>query len=175
MSSQKNFFELVSWFKYYLPFTSYVAPFHGAPTAAAKQLLRLGRVSASDTVFDLGCGDGRLLIAASQSTKAKCIGYELDAGLVQEAIGNICSAGFEELIEIRHQDAQQALVEHATVILMYLSHDGNLKLYHALKSRMRPGTRLLTLAFPIAALEPAVTAQAAGLDLYVYEVTLPLR
>ena len=173
MSSQKTLFELYSWFKYYLPFSSYVAPFHGAPAAAARQLLRLGRVSARDTVFDLGCGDGRLLIAASQSTQAKCIGYELDDGLAQEARKNVCAAGLDKRIEIRQLDAHRAQVQDASVIFMYLSHDGNLKLYHALKSRMQPGTRLLTLAFPVAVLEPSLKAQAGGLDLYVYELLGP--
>ena len=51
----------------------------------------------------------------------------------------------------------------------YLSNDGNLMLYNALKSRLMPGTRLLTLAFPIATLQPKQTSQAGGLDLFVYE------
>ena len=169
MSSHRTLFELISWFRYYLPTSSYVAPFHGAPLTAARQLLKLGRVSADDTVFDLGCGDGRLLISASRSTRAHCIGYELDTGLVQEAQANICKADLEDSIEIRQSDARHAAVESATVILMYLSHDGNLKLYNALKSRIQPGTKILTLAFPVMSLQPILTSQVEGLDLFVYE------
>ncbi len=167
--SHRPLFELVSWLKYYLPTSSYVAPFHEAPSSAAYQLLRLGRVSSKDTVFDLGCGDGRLLINVFQRTRAKCVGYELDQGLVKEANANVSNAGLQKVIDICQMDARHAAVENATVILMYLSHDGNLKLYNALKARIQPGTRLLTLAFPVASLEPAVKSTAHGLDLYVYE------
>ena len=167
--SQKALFELASWLRYYLPTSSYVAPFHGAPIGAAKKLLRLGKVSPHDTLVDLGCGDGRLLIHVSQYTHAKCVGYELDPGLVQAAKSNVFKAGLQNVIDIHQMDARQAAVEEATVIFMYLSRDGNLKLYNAMKSKLQPGTRLLTLAFPLVSLKPAIVSTAEGLDLFIYE------
>lgn len=171
MTSSKVLFELASWLRYYSPLSSYVAPFHSAPIAAARQLLKLGQVCEGDTVYDLGCGDGRLLTAAAQHPfGARCVGYELHAGLVQEARSLVGTLDLTQKVEIRQADARSADVQHATVIFMYLSSDGNQMLFDALSSQLQARTRLLTLAFPMECLHSKLTASgyAHGLGLFVY-------
>ena len=171
MGSQRLLFELWSWGRYYLPLSSYVAPFHGAPYSAAKQLLRLGALRKDDSIFDLGCGDGRLLTLAAQAPfGARGVGYELDHDLACEARAQVSRLGLESRIEIREADARSASVQEASVVFMYLSHDGNKILFDAIKPRVQAGTRLLTLAFPLAGLRPKLTSQVRGLDLYVYQL-----
>ena len=171
MSSQKVLFELWSWARYYFPLSSYVAPFHGAPLSAARQLLKLGKVSQEDVIFDLGCGDGRLLtMAAQQPFGARGVGYELDRGLACEARTQIRKLGLDHRLEVREVDARAASIEQASVIFMYLSVDGNRSLHKAFRDRVKPGTRLLTLAFPVPGLQDKLSSQgqARGLGLFVY-------
>lgn len=164
-------FEIWSWARYFLPTSSYLAPFHKAPQAAARQLLKLGRLCEDDCFVDLGCGNGALLtLAAAPPFNARGVGYELHPDLVREARARIQQLGLDSRLEVRQGDARLAEVKSATALLMYLSHDGNRLLYDALKDRLRPGTRLLCLAFPVAGLQASLQDQVNGLDLYVYHV-----
>ena len=175
MAADKLLFELWSWARYYTPLSSFIAPFHAAPTAAARQLLRLGKVCQDDHLLDLGCGDGKLMLMAGQQPfGARCTGYELDRGLAARAKTSIATLGLQRRLEVREADARQAgqdgAVQSANVVFLYLSVDGNLALYKALERYMRPQTRLLSLAFPVTGLKPTLQGQAQGLDLYMYEL-----
>ena len=171
MSSQKLLFELRSWAKFYSPFGLYLAPFHRTSQEVQRRILRMASVTSNDTVFDLGCGTGELLITAAKAHQAhSCVGFELDAGLVQEARQKVLEAQVDAQVKILQQDARQADVSQASVVFMYLSDHGNAVLHAALRDQLVSGTRILSVGFPVKGLQPHVSQTCQGLDLFMYKV-----
>lgn len=164
--SKGAWFQLRSWGRFLLP-SRYIAPYHATPAPVVQKMLQLARVTAEDTVYDIGCGDARLLIAAAQRG-ARGVGFELQRGLVQEAEQAVQAAGVEKLVQVYEQDALVASVQEATVITLYLSVRGNTHVINSLKSKMQRGTRVVSFAFPIEGYKPAKTGRVHGIDIYLY-------
>ena len=121
------------------------APYVPSPPATADEMLRLGAVSATDIVYDLGSGDGRVVIAAAKKFGARGVGIELDARLVALGRSNAERAGVGDRVRFAQQDLFQTELGEATVIMLYLSPNLNLRLRPALL-RLRPGTRIVSHA-----------------------------
>ena len=121
------------------------APYVPSPPATADEMLRLGAVSATDIVYDLGSGDGRVVIAAAKKFGARGVGIELDARLVALSRSNAERAGVGDRVRFAQQDLFQTELGEATVIMLYLSPNLNLRLRPALL-RLRPGTRIVSHA-----------------------------
>ena len=121
------------------------APYVPSPPATVDEMLRMGAVSASDMVYDLGSGDGRVVIAAARKFGARGVGIELDAKLVALSRSNAERAGVGDRVRFVQQDLFQADLGEATVITLYLSPNLNLRLRPALL-RLRPGTRIVSHA-----------------------------
>lgn len=141
-------FELRSWARYLLP-TKYVAVYYPTPQAIIQRMLILAHVTESDTVYDLGCGDGRVLITAAQLYKARGLGVELDPELVAAALENVKENKVEHLVQIVRRDAHGLDVSKATVIALYLSDRGNKKLLASVQHTLRPSTRVVSFFFPV--------------------------
>ena len=88
-------------------------------------MLAIAAVKKGDVVYDLGSGDGRVVIAAAKKYGVKAVGFEIDPGLVKLAQENVRQQGVEKLVEIRQQDFMTADLSKATVVTLYLSYDGN--------------------------------------------------
>ncbi|MEW5302323.1 MAG: hypothetical protein WDW38_000346 [Sanguina aurantia] len=116
-------------------------------------MLRVASVGHGDVVFDLGCGDGKVLLAALRAGAKAAVGYELDPSLAAVAAGNIAAAGAGGAATVFTADARSADVSAATVVTMYLSETGNRQLLEALQPSLTPGTRLVTYCFPVPGLE----------------------
>ena len=114
-------------------------------------MFKLSSLTSTDTLLDLGCGDGRVLIAASKLHGCKGIGYELDSTLASEAVRKVKQEKLEHLVTIIHGDAMKAdeSIPQATVIAMYLSERGNKSLVQRYERSLSPGTRLCSFFFPI--------------------------
>jgi len=110
-------------------------------------MLALAGVKKGDVVYDLGSGDGRVMIAAAKSYGVKAVGFEVDPGLVKLARENVREQGVEKLVEIRQQDFLSADLSAATVVTLYLSYDGNLALRPKLMRELRPGARVVSYIF----------------------------
>ena len=164
--SKGALFQLKSWARFLLP-SRYIAPYHATPEPVVRRMLQLGSVTAADVVYDIGCGDGRLLIAAAK-LGARGVGFELHNGLVQEAREAVHRAGVSGLVKIVEQDAAQAAVQEATVVTLYLSDSGNTHMINSLKPRMQKQTRVVSFAFPIEGHEPVRTDKVHGIDIHVY-------
>jgi SAM-dependent methyltransferase len=153
-----------------------VAPFDPTPYEVVERLLALARVKKGDVIYDLGSGDGRILIAAAKKYGARGVGYEIDAGLVKLARENVRRAGLEKLVEIRQEDFLAADLSPASVVTLYLSYDGNLALRDQLNRQLKPGARVVSYAFDMGDWQPKVSESyrdAAGNvhQLYLWEIT----
>ena len=133
-----------------------------------RRILRLANVTHRDTVFDLGCGTGELLITAAQAHEACGVGFELDSGLVLEARQQVSKHKLEHMVQVVQEDARLADIGRASVAFMYLSDKGNSVLHAALREKLVPGTRILCVGFPIAGLQPAFSQACRGLNLFMY-------
>jgi ribosomal protein L11 methylase PrmA len=144
-----------------------------------ERILILAGIAKGDVVYDLGSGDGRLVIAAAKLHGVKAVGFEIDAGLVKLARENARREGVENLVEIRQQDLMAADVSAASVVTLYLSSDGNLAVRPKLMRELRPGARIVSYAFDMGDWAPKITEayrDAAGDShlLYVWEVSQPM-
>ena len=119
--------------------TPYIPSTHGN----VDEMLRLAGVSASDVVYDLGSGDGRVVIAAARDYGARGVGIDIDAALVHESIANAQRAGVAERTAFRHSDIFAVDLRAATVVTMYLLTSLVDKLEAKLRAELRPGTRIV--------------------------------
>jgi SAM-dependent methyltransferase len=125
----------------------YLAPFVASPEMVAEEMLRMAGVGPGDVVYDLGSGDGRIVILAARKWGARGVGFDLDADLVRRATENARRAGVGHLVDFREQDVLTVDLSPATVVTIYLSHSANLKLRPAIRSQLRPGARVVSHEF----------------------------
>ena len=133
-----------------------LAPFDPTPQEVVERLLVLAGVRKGDTVYDLGSGDGRVVIAAAKKFGVKAVGFEIDPGLVKLARENVRKQGVEKLVEIRQQDFMTANLAPASVVTLYLSSDGNLALRPALMHQLKPGARIVSYGFDMGDWAPKI-------------------
>jgi SAM-dependent methyltransferase len=146
--------ELKSWARFLLPGNKYLATYYATPHAVVSELLRFARVGPGDVVVDVGCGDGRVAIAAvAECGAARGVGIELDASLAAAAVAAGRAAGVSDRLRILNADAASpaavAEAAQASVLTLYLSEKGNATLLKALRPALRPGTRVVSLAFGV--------------------------
>ena len=121
--------------------------FVATPEQVGVEMLRLASVTSQDVVFDLGSGDGRLVIAAAREFGARGVGVELDAPLVQTSREAAQTAGVANRATFLWQDLFVTDLHSATVVAIYLRDDVNLKLRPKLLSELAPGSRLVSHDF----------------------------
>jgi SAM-dependent methyltransferase len=122
----------------------YIAPFVPTPQEVVDRMLELAQVSRGDLVYDLGSGDGRIVITAAKRYGAKAVGFEIDAALVTLSRRNIREAGVEHLAEIREEDVRNVDLSPATVVTMYLYPSANLRLRAAIRRQLKAGSRVVS-------------------------------
>jgi len=132
------------------------------PPEVVVEILRLAGVGPDDVVYDLGSGDGRIVIAAARDFDARGVGIELDPGLVAESARNARRAGVAERTRFLQQDIFVADTSEATVVTLYLSPDVNLRLKPKLLSELKPGSRIVSHDFPIGDWQPARVVNFKG-------------
>lgn len=130
------------------------APFVATPPDVVDRMLALAQVTARDAVYDLGCGDGRIVIAAARTYGARGVGVDIDPARIAEARQHAREAGVEHLVTFRVEDARTTDVSDATVVTLYLVAALNAQLRPRLMMQLRPGTRIVSHNFPIGDWEP---------------------
>ena len=133
-----------------------LAPYVATPPDVVERMLRLARVGADDVVYDLGCGDGRVVIMAAQKFGARGVGIDIDPMLIAQADANAAAAGVQSRVTFRVQDALTVDVSPATVVTLYLLAASNVRLRPTLMQELRPGSRIVSHNFPIGDWEPDV-------------------
>lgn len=124
-----------------------LAPYVPTPNDVAERMLALAQVGKNDVVYDLGCGDGRLVILAAKKYGARGVGIDIDPDRIAESRANAKAAGVENLVTFELQDAMTANVSEATVVTLYLLSSSNLKLRPRLTRQLRPGARIVSHSF----------------------------
>jgi SAM-dependent methyltransferase len=118
--------------------------FEPTPHPVVAQMLELARVGPEDVVFDLGCGDGRIVIAAVKDRGARGVCVDIDPKRIRESRANAGRAGVAERIVFLREDLLETKLEGATVVTLFLSPEMNLKLRPKLRSELAPGTRVVS-------------------------------
>jgi SAM-dependent methyltransferase len=136
-----------------------LAPYVASPEAVVEIMLRMAEVGPQDVVYDLGSGDGRIVIMAAKQFGAKGVGFELDGDLIRRAQENARRAGVAHLVEFRQQDVLTADFSPATVVTIYLSREANLKLRPVLQAQLRPGARIVSHEFDMGDWRPEAVRQ----------------
>ena len=125
------------------PDVSYVATTKGA----VQMMLRLADVKKSDIVYDLGCGDGRIVIAAAKIYGARGVGIDIDPRRIRESRRNAKKADIESLVRFEQNDLFQADIHEATVVTLFLLSTLNFQLLPKLLQDLKPGARIVSNTF----------------------------
>jgi SAM-dependent methyltransferase len=126
------------------------------PADLVERVLQVAAVKPGDLVYDLGCGDGRIVIAAAKNYGARGIGFEIDPDLVRQARANARSAGVEGRVAIQHADIFTLDLSGADVVTLYLLSIANERLVPQLQ-HMRAGSRIISVEFAIEGFPPEET------------------
>lgn len=132
----------------------YMAPYVPTPQEVVDRILELAEVSKADLVYDLGSGDGRIVIAAARRYGVKAVGFEIDPSLVKTSRESIKEAGLEHLVEIHEQDIRTVDLSPASVLTLYLYPAANLRLRSAIRRQLKPGSRVVSHQFAMGTWKP---------------------
>ncbi len=130
-------------------------PYVQTPHEVVTQMLRLAGVGPNDVVYDLGSGDGRLVIAAARDFGARGVGVEIDPRLVAQSVESARRAGVGDRVTFREQDLFETDLADATVVTLYLSPALNLRLRPKLLRELRAGARIVSHDFDMGDWPPA--------------------
>jgi SAM-dependent methyltransferase len=146
------------------------APFVSTPPRVVEAMLKLAAVTKSDVVFDLGCGDGRIVIAAARQHGARGVGVDVNPERIREARENARRAGVARLTEFREQDIFDADLRGATVVTLYLLPQLNLDIRPKLQRELKPGTRVVSHCFDMGDWKPEKQSDVGGCKIYEWVV-----
>lgn len=135
--------------------SQYLAPFVQTPQDVADRMLSLAGVREGDVLYDLGSGDGRIVVAAARSYGIRAVGLEIDPDLVRDSRKAIEEAGLHDLAEIRAQSIITADVSPASIVTLYLYPGANLQLRPSLRQQLKPGSRVVSHEFNMGSWAPA--------------------
>ena len=151
-----------------------LAPYVTSPQPIVEKMLELARLKSGETLYDLGCGDGRILLSAARNFGARAYGVELSPTLVKRAQQMVESQGLQDQVTILQGDMMQIDVSAANVVALYLMTDANAQLRPKLERELKPGARVVSLEFKIKGWKPArvekVEAHRHPYTIYVYEL-----
>jgi precorrin-6B methylase 2 len=139
-------------------------PYVPTTEEAVRAMLKLAEVKKADIVYDLGCGDGRIVIAAAKTYGARGVGIDIDPDRIQEARENAKKAGVENLVKFEENDLFQANFREATVVTLFLLPSINLKLRPKLLEDLKPGTRVVSNTFDMGTWRPEKEQSLPGAD-----------
>jgi precorrin-6B methylase 2 len=139
------------------------------PEPVVQKMLSMAKVGPGDVVYDLGCGDGRIPIAAVRDFRAKAaVCIDIDPQRIKEARENVKRAGLEDKVEVRHADMFEVDTSPATVVTLYLLERLNVKLRPKLQRELRDGARIVSQSFSMGDWKPAAQAHVAGRPVYLW-------
>ena len=139
-------------------------PYVPTTDEAVAGMLKLADIKPSDVVYDLGCGDGRIVIAAAKMFGTRGVGVDIDPARIREANENAKKAGVEKLVRFEEKDLFQADIHDANVVMLFLFNSVNLKLRPKLLQELKPGTRIVSNTFDMGDWKPDKEASVDGTD-----------
>ena len=129
-------------------------PYVPTTQPAVEAMLKLAGVTAKDVVFDLGCGDGRIVVTAAKLYGARGVGIDIDPQRIREANENARKAGVERLVRFEENDLFKANIREASVVTLFLLSSVNARLRPKLMEELRPGTRVVSNTFDMGDWKP---------------------
>jgi len=132
-----------------------LAPYAPSPQIIVEKMLELANVQQNDIVYDLGSGDGRVLITAVQQFRARAVGVELVPEIAEKATEKIAKLGLQDRARVITGDIRDADLSDADVVTMYLLTDSNEILRPKLEKSLKPGTRVVSYSFRVPGWKPA--------------------
>ncbi|HEX8822074.1 MAG TPA: methyltransferase domain-containing protein [Archangium sp.] len=145
-------------------------PYVPTPQLVVDEMLALAGVKPGDVLYDLGSGDGRIVVTAAKNLGVRGVGIDINPERIQEAEANARAAGVQDLTEFREEDLFKADFSEATVVTMYLLPSVNDRLKPKLLRELKPGTRIVSHAFDIDGWEPERVVEVDGRTLYLWIV-----
>lgn len=145
-------------------------PYVPSPDVVVKSMLKLAAVTKNDTVIDLGCGDGRIVVTAALDYGATGIGYDLNPERIKEANANAVKAGVEKRVRFIEKNLFDAEIKEATVVTLYLLPGVNEKLKPRLLAELKPGTRVVSHSFAMPDWPPKEQIQVDGRTVYLWVI-----
>jgi ubiquinone/menaquinone biosynthesis C-methylase UbiE len=140
------------------------------PQEVVDGMLRLARVGKDDVVYDLGCGDGRIVVTAARNFGARAVGIDIDPIRIREATENVRTAGVGDRVRLIEGDLFATDISEATVVTLYLLSRLNLKLRPKLLKELRPGTRIVSHAFDMDDWKPQRTESIGSSTVHLWTV-----
>jgi SAM-dependent methyltransferase len=148
------------------------------PQPVVDKMLALAKVKKSDLVYDLGCGDGRIVVTAAKKYGVKAIGFDIDPARVSEARANVQKNGVEHLVTIEQKDIFTIDLSPANVVTLYLLPALNVRLIPQLE-KLKPGSRIVSHDFDMEGVRPqqhlSLSVESETRDHEVYLWTTPLK
>lgn len=148
------------------------------PPDVVAKMLEVAQVNKGDLLYDLGCGDGRIVVAAASKYGCRAVGYDISQRKVRQSRENVKRHGVEKLVRIERRDIFELDLREATVITLYLLPEMNEQLIPQLE-KLKNGSRIVAHEFAIDGIEHdrflTVTSEADGVPRDIYLYTLPLK
>ena len=143
------------------------------PDAVVDAMLKIAHVTSGDVIYDLGSGDGRIVIEAARRYGARGVGIEIDRELIKTANSRARKAGVADKVRFVQTDLFQADLSDATVVTLYLSDSINFRLQPKLRSQLKPGTRVVSHRFTMRDWPSDRDVDVGGKHVYLW--TVPAR
>jgi ubiquinone/menaquinone biosynthesis C-methylase UbiE len=148
-----------------------IAPFVQTPLEVAKKMLDLSQVKPGEMLYDLGCGDGRLIILAAKDRGANSTGIELREDLVERARTEIKRFNLEDKVKVIQGNFFDVNISDANIITLYLTSSANERLRPKLEAELKPGTRVVSHDFKVPGWKPVgVYDELLGHTIYTYKI-----
>jgi len=133
-------------------------PFVSTPTEIVLEMLKMAQVGKNDVLYDLGCGDGRIVITAAKKFGCRGVGIDIDPERIRDSRENAIEAGVSDRVQFIQMDLFEADISEATVLTLYLLSKVNLRLRPKLLRELNPGTRIVSHEFSMEKWEPDATS-----------------
>ena len=161
-------------------FKDNLAPYVRSPEHAVDKMLEMANLKPGETLYDLGCGDGRILITAAKRYDIHAVGVEISGHLAKVAAENVKRAGLQDRVKVVHGNFMQTDLSSANVVTLYLATTANESLRPNLERYLHPNTRVVSYDYPIPGWKTINTAETQGLSgathtIYLYEVPNSIR
>jgi len=143
-------------------YLEHIVPYVPTPMAVVQKMLEVAKVQPDDVVYDLGSGDGRIVIMAAQKFGARAVGVELNSDLYEKSSRRIRELGLQDRAQIIHENMFEVNVRHATVVTLYLLTSVNERLRPMLERQLRSGARIVSHDFQVPGWQPAQTVEVTS-------------
>lgn len=145
-----------------------IAPFVASSDEAVKRMLKLAKPKPGEVLFDLGCGDGKIITTAAKEYGVKAVGIELREDLVKRALERVHALGLDQNVKVVHGDIFDQDIGDADVVTLYLTTHANEQIKPKLEKELKPGSRVVSNCYEIPGWKPVQVDDMGFSKIYLY-------